>query len=167
MKTRKYYEIKEVLKLAVKWRKWKGMRENPQTKLFLLNTRKKKIWIKHWLGRKMRKNSRDNHNRGEDNKYDGRGKRRTYLWKLNKVEYQSKEAMLLIPPPMQRGKNYIMGKQHTRKQLKLNSHMCKRYGKKMFVETKSEIARRVLLGDEFTIGRNSSFKRVECHKKFK
>ena len=46
-------------------------------------------------------------------------------------------------------------KQHIRKQLNLNSHICKRYRSKMLVETESKITSKVLLCDEFTKGENS------------
>ena len=55
------------------------------------------------------------------------------------------------------------GKQHVRKKLNPNTHICKRYGK-ILVETKNDLASTVLLSAKFTKGENSSFETVNPTK---
>ena len=62
------------------------------------------------------------------------------------------------------GKSYMGGKHHIRKQLNLNFHICKRYENKMFIDTKTKLASRVLLCDKFPKGENIPFKTVEPQK---
>ena len=58
------------------------------------------IQRKHWLGWKIRKNSRDNYNRGEENWYDGGvGKEHKYKKPKNRMRTRMKKLphLLLIP----------------------------------------------------------------------
>ena len=52
------------------------------------------------------------------------------------------------------------------KQLNLNSHIYKRYEKKMLFEIKNVLTSRVLLSQEFVKEENSLLEKVEPHKKF-
>ena len=56
----------------------------------------------------------------------------------------------LVPILYKEGRKNYSSKQHIRKQLNLNSHICKRYRNKILVETKNELSSTLLFSNKFT-----------------
>ena len=57
-------------------------------------------------------------------------------------------------PKSEGRKCFMRSEQHIRKQLNLNSYICKRYGNKIVFKTKRKLTNRVLLCEKFTKGEN-------------